>query len=290
MLLYNLAPGHPVAERLAAAPGMDVGNYQLRQFPDGETYIRIEGETPKKAIVCADLSNPDQKILPVLLFAATLRDLGVEHITLVAPYLPYMRQDIRFHPGEGVTSRYFARMISAHFDRLLTIDPHLHRYHSLDELYTIPARSLAAAPAIADWIRTHLDKPVIVGPDSESDQWVSHVAELAGCDRLVFSKTRLGDKDVIIDATNAEKYREYSPVMVDDIISTGRTMIEAAAELVAAGLHRPVCIGVHAVFADDAYHAIQAAPIERTVSCNTVIHATNGIDVGELLLQALQER
>jgi len=295
MQIFNLSSGHPVSEDLLLREEFQSGEYILRTFPDGETYVRILSPLESKVVVFCDLSSPNEKLLPVLLMAETLRDLGVSEVVLVAPYLPYMRQDIRFKEGEGVTSRYFAKIISASFDRLITVDPHLHRYDSLEEIYTIPCQVLSAAPAIAAWIRREVPDGVIVGPDSESDQWVASVAAMAGCEQTVFNKIRSGDKDVVISVENSvsggnlSNFANRTPIMVDDIISTGRTMIEAAQQMVAAGLRKPVCIGVHALFADDAWVAMEEAPLASIISCNSIPHQTNKVDLADIIAQALQE-
>ncbi|WP_020406933.1 ribose-phosphate pyrophosphokinase [Hahella ganghwensis] len=293
MELFNLSPAHPIVGQILAQPGINAGEFELRHFPDGESYIRVDSDInandgAEAAIFC-ELSSPDDKLLSLLFLADTLRDLGWRNIRLLTPYLPYMRQDIRFKPGEGITSRYFARILSASFDHLITIDPHLHRYNSLDEIYTLSSQVLTASESIAHWIRSEVPGGVIVGPDSESDQWVSSVARMAGCEQLVFNKTRAGDKDVSIDAGDLSQFKGRTPIMVDDIISTGRTMIEAAEQMVSMGLNPPVCIGVHALFADDAWQAMQQAPIERIVSCNTIPHPSNAIDITGVMLKGLLE-
>src|SRR6185503_12811188 len=122
-------------------------------------------------IILCTLADPDAKFLPLIFAAATARELGAARVGLVAPYLAYMRQDRRFNPGEAVTSRYVAKLISGAFDWLVTVDPHLHRYGALGEIYTIPTRAIHAAPLMSDWIRRNVPDPLIVGPDSESEQW-----------------------------------------------------------------------------------------------------------------------
>lgn len=283
--------GHPMAsyicDKINQHPGFKVGRFILREFPDGETYVQIKSAVSPRVIIFADLSNPDSKLLKLILFAETIRDLGAEEITLVAPYLPYMRQDIRFKAGEGITSRYFARLLSGSFNKLVTIDPHLHRFQKLGEIYSLKAKTLSAAGHIAEWVKNEINNPVMIGPDSESDQWVSRVAHLAGCKYQVFSKTRFGDKEVAIDAGDLELFEDYTPVILDDIVSTGRTIINTAREMKEAGLNDPVCIAVHPLFAGDAWDEIAKNGIARVVTCNTIAHPSNGINLGDLVFNEL---
>jgi len=264
------------------------GRFVLREFPDGETYIQIHSDVCSRVIIFADLLLPDAKFLKLLLFARTVRDLGAERVTLLCPYLPYMRQDIRFKSGEAVTSRYFADLLSGAFDQLVTIDPHFHRYTSLNDIYSLDGVVISATKKIAQWISNNVPRPVVIGPDTESGQWVSRVAEMVDCDYRVLAKTRFGDKEVAIDAGNIEDLQGSTPVMLDDIISTGRTMINAAVEMTAIGLPGPVCIAVHAVFAGDAFEAMKNSPIKKIVTCNTIAHPTNEIDLTDLILDELR--
>ena len=264
------------------------GVISLRRFPDGETYVRVE--TPVRgrdvAIVCT-LDRPDDKILPLVFLAATARDLGATSVGLIAPYLAYMRQDRRFADGEGVTSSYFASLLSRSFDWLVTVDPHLHRRASLGEVYAIPTEVVHAAPRVAEWIRTNVRQPLLVGPDSESAQWTDAVAEAAGAPSIVLAKVRRGDRDVVVTVPDVERWHDHTPVLVDDIISTAKTMIETVQHLERAGLAPPVCIGVHGVFAAGAFDELRAAGAATIVTCNTIPHPSNVIDLSRDVAHAV---
>jgi ribose-phosphate pyrophosphokinase len=283
-------PGNDaIAKTLAAALGGDYQAIEVRAFPDGETYLRL-GKQPKGrmlVIVCT-LDRPNDKLLALLFAAATARELGAATISLVAPYLAYMRQDRRFKPGEAVTSRQVAALISDRFDWLVTVDPHLHRYASLGDIYRIPTRVIHAAPLIADWIRTQVQDPLIIGPDSESEQWVTAVASAVQAPFTVLEKTRHGDRDIVISLRNLQALGNRTPVLVDDIVSTGRTMLEAVRHLKSRSMRAPVCIAVHGLFADDADRLLLEAGA-RVVTTNTVPHPSNGIDIVPLLEPAIRE-
>ena len=272
-----------------ALPGEN-GALETRQFPDGETYLRVLTEVAgRNCIVVASLDRPDTRALPVVLLAETLRDLGAASVGLVAPYLAYMRQDWRFQPGEGVTSRYFARLLSSHFNWLVTVDPHLHRYASLDEIYSIPSRVVHAAGAIAAWTEANVEKPVLIGPDSESEQWVADVARRAHAPHVVLQKIRRGDRDVEVSVPQVERWRDHTPVLVDDIVSTARTMIEAVKHLQHIGLAAPVCVGVHAVLAGQAYNDLLRAGAARVVTTNSIAHASNALDLAPDVTSAVHD-
>lgn len=186
------------------------------------------------------------------------RELGARSVGVVAPYLPYMRQDAMFAPGQGVTSRRVARLLSGCCDWLVTVAPHLHRYRSLSEIYAIATEVVPAAPLIARWVALHVARPLLVGPDEESGQWVAQVAAGVSCPYTVLRKVRSGDRAVAVSLPDAAALAGRTPVLVDDIVSTARTMIAAVGQLKAAGAAPPVCIGVHALFAGAAYAELQA--------------------------------
>jgi len=283
LVLMPMPDNEDLAVKLAAALGGDIGSLEARRFPDGESYVRLKTDVSGRtlAIVCT-LDRPDDKFLPLTFAAATARELGAARIGLVAPYLAYMRQDKRFKDGEAVTSKYFASLVSSQFDWLVTVDPHLHRYASLDEVYSIPTRVLHADPVLSEWIRANVERPLVVGPDSESEQWVSAVAAEAGCPYVVLSKDRHGDRDVAISVPNLSAWKERTPVLVDDIASSARTLIEACRQLTSSGMLPPVCIAIHALFASDAYNELMGVAA-RIVTTNTVPHQTNEMDLCSLM-------
>lgn len=280
--------GDALGASLAARLRWPQVEHELRAFPDGESYIRMLSEVDGAEVtVLADLARPNAHALELLLVAATLRAQGVRRLALVAPYLPYMRQDCAFKPGEAVSSRHFAALLDAHFDALLTVDAHLHRYATLDELYAMPARNLTAAGLLADWVRAHVAQPLLIGPDSESAQWVSGAARALDCPWLVLEKDRSGDRSVRVRGRIDPAHRERTPVLLDDMISTGRTLIAGCRVLAGAGMRAPLVLAVHGIFAGDAHEALLTAGAARIVTTNSIAHPSNAIDLAPLLAGAL---
>ncbi len=288
-ILFALPGNELPTGRLCELLSWELGLTQMRQFPDGESYIRFLTDIKGRdvALVCS-LDRPDEKTVRLYLAASIAHELGARRVGLVAPYLAYMRQDKRFQDGEGITSMHFARLISGAFDWLITVDPHLHRYHDLRDIYSIPTKNVHAAPQISRWIIANVDRPVVIGPDAESEQWAAEVAKAANCPYTVLQKTRHGDQDVEVSVPDAAQWRDRTPVLVDDIASTARTMIAAVSHINAAGWMPPVCIAVHPIFAADAYQALQAAGIARAASCNTITHETNQIDLCEPIASGMK--
>jgi len=288
--LYVAMPGNEaMTGALARLLDGEVGEIGVHTFPDGETYLRYLTEpSGRRVVIVCSLDRPNAKLLSLIFAAATARELGATEVALVAPYLAYMRQDRRFKPGEAVTSRQVAELLSNAFDWIVTVDPHLHRYASLGEIYRIPSRVVHASPLLATWISGNIDKPHIIGPDRESEQWVSAVAKAAGAPYSVLEKIRHGDRDVEISLGPLQDLGNRTPVLVDDIISSGRTMIKAARLLKTIGASAPVCVAVHGLFAEDS-HALLVGEGARVVTANTIPHSTNEIDVTPLVAAAVSE-
>ncbi|MES2496936.1 MAG: ribose-phosphate pyrophosphokinase [Pseudomonadota bacterium] len=286
-IVFALPGSEALLQALCAALGAQPGVLEHREFPDGESYLRTVSDVADRDVVLlCSLDRPNAKLLPLLFAADTVRELGARKAGLVAPYLAYMRQDVRFHPGEAVTSRTFSAVLSRHLDWMVTVDPHLHRYHDLSEIYRIPTRVVHAAPLMASWIKQNVARPLIIGPDAESQQWVAQVAADADAPDLVCEKARSGDREVTISIPDASTFSNRQAVLVDDIASSGRTLAGAARQLVGMGFAPPDCAVVHPLFAGDAAQVLGAL-VGRIVSTNTVVHASNGIDTVPMIAEAV---
>lgn len=287
-LLFAMPGNEALAKNLAAALGCGIGTLVTRKFPDGETYLRFDSAIGGKRIaLISALADPDPKIVPLLFAAEAARAMGAAKVGLVAPYLAYMRQDRSFHPGEAVTSRAMAALLSQHFDWLATVDPHLHRYKSLAELYTIPVTAVHAAPAVSAWIVAHVKNPFLIGPDEESAQWVSETARDINAPYATLKKIRHSDRSVTVSAPDMATIGDRTPILLDDIISSGQTMLEAVRLLQAQGIAHSICVAIHGLFAGHSDQAI----IELgagLVTTNSVPNPYAQIDLTRLLADGLR--
>lgn len=291
-ILFHFPDSASLAESIRKQTDWEYGAWEHHRFPDGESRLRIlnsEQVKDRDAVILLSLDKPNQKIIPLLFLARLLRAEGAARVGLAVTYLAYMRQDKSFHPGEGISQRYFAGLLDSHFDWLVTLDPHLHRISSLTEIFTVPARHGSAAGAIGKWIHNNIEKPVIIGPDEESRQWAEQVAGPGNLEYLVLNKIRRGDKEVEILFPEGFEWQGRQPVLVDDIISTGRTMIETALQLEKHGARVPVCIGVHGLFTGDAREKFAEAGIERIITCDSVPDPTNAIDISSVMVRLIKE-
>jgi ribose-phosphate pyrophosphokinase len=287
-IIFALPGNEILAKNISKKMNIAIGNFTLRQFPDQETYIRLLTDVKSKEVIIIDtLYQPDTKFLTLYFLSKLLKDSGALKITLVTPYLSYMRQDKQFLEGEAITSKYFASLISTFTDELITIDPHLHRRKSMSEIYTIPCKVLHATLLISDWILKNIDMPLLVGPDIESEQWVAETASQMKTPYIVLEKIRISDNEVKISMPKTEQYKNHTPVLIDDIISTARTMIVTVEHLKEAGMKPAVCIGVHGLFSGNAYDDLLNSGAGKVITCNTIPHISNEIDVSDLIAGSL---
>jgi len=289
-LVISVLRKDALAEDLRAALGATSGSVELRRFPDDETYVRFETDPKGRDVVLVcDLHHPDAKTVTLGLVCEAARDLGARRVGVVAPYMPYMRQDARFKPLEGITSRYYGKLLSSVVDWLVTVDPHLHRHASLGEVVSVPHRVVSAAGQVAAWVKQAVKSPLFIGPDAESAQWAQRVAELTGAPHVVLEKKRKGDHEVELTVPDLERWRGRTPVLVDDIVSTGTTLIETLGYVRRAGLESAVCVVIHALFSGGAWQTLEAARPARLVTCNAVPHLTNAIDLSRPIADAVRE-
>ncbi|AOP35448.1 phosphoribosylpyrophosphate synthetase [Leptospira tipperaryensis] len=287
-LLFSFPENDSLTKSISLLSGISIGEVEFGNYPDGESHCRILEEVKDSEVylICS-LNQPDSKILSLIFFCETAKSLGASKVHLVSPYLCYMRQDKVFKTGEGITAKYFAALLSRYVDSLLTIDPHLHRIKNLNEVYKIPSKAVHATSLIADYIRKEIQNPILIGPDAESSQWVKEVAELSKSPFTVLEKIRRGDRDVEVSVPHLEKYKNSTPVLIDDIISTGKTLLKTIGHLKDAGMKPAICVCVHGIFTDDAYQDLINSGVEFIATANTIEHISNQIDVSQLLSENL---
>ncbi len=276
---------------LAAALGCAYEEVAIHHFPDGESRITlplISTEEISQVVLCRTLDRPNNKLVELHMICQTLRQQGIEKLTLVAPYLCYMRQDKAFNPGEIVTQKVVGQWLGEMVDRIITVDPHLHRIRHLDE--AIPDTEdvvLTAAPLIADFLARSAINPLLLGPDEESQQWVSQIAELAGLDWAVAKKIRQGDQQVTVQLPQQAVAGRHV-VIIDDVASTGYTLANTAELLHQAGAQEVSCFVTHPLYSDGAELLLSKANIHHQWSSDSIPHRSNVVGLTPLLAEAVK--
>jgi len=281
-----------IASRAAAEAGWALHVVERHRFPDGELRLRLPPALPPRVVVWRGLHQPNEKLVELLLIARGARGLGAAWLGLVTPYLAYMRQDIAFHPGEVVSQRVVGGFLADLFDAVLTVDPHLHRVATLHEAVPLhdPAQAvvLSGAPLLADLIAQHHRAPLLLGPDEESLQWVASAAQARGWDHAACVKQRHGDRHVTI-ALPAVPVAGRAVVLLDDVASSGQTLVEATRLLRAAGAASVDVAVTHALFAGDAIDRVKAAGARHVWSTDCIPHPSNAVGIVPAVARVLSQ-
>ncbi len=277
--------GREVADEI----GVEVGDITIKTFPDGERYLRVHSEV--KGMECAvvqSTSRPqDANILELITLMETLRELGAAGVVAAVPYLAYGRQDRRFLPGEALSSRVVAKHISMGCDELITIN--IHEEHILD-FFGVKARNLDASPVLGDYFECHeLESPIVIAPDQGAQDIAREVAsrvkgkhDYLVKQRLAPGKVEMSPKRLAVDGKDV--------VLVDDMIDSGSTMLEAIRILREQGASRVLVGCVHPVLTGNVVTRLFTWGAVDVVATNTIPSEISFITVSALLSQALKER
>lgn len=287
-IIIGCSNAKEIAKKIAAQIKAEYSELFTEHFPDGELHIRYKTDLKGKRIVIVQTMHPqpNDAMLETIFAMETARKQGAREIIIAAPYLAYMRQDKMFKPGECVSNKIMADLLSK-ADRIITIDPHLHRINKLSEIFTCKTTTLSAMHSVSKYILKNKIKALLVGPDSESTQWASRVAQETGLPFLVLHKKRYSAR-VIRTKVDADVHGK-NVIIVDDIISTGHTMLEPIKQLKKLGAKKIICIAVHGLFREKALELLKKSGAE-VLSTNTIQTGASKIDVSETIAAALGEK
>jgi ribose-phosphate pyrophosphokinase len=275
------------AQSFAKAANLPAAAVERHRFPDGELKLRLPVSLPKQIYLYRSLHHPNEKLLELLFVAQTARQLGATDLTLIAPYLAYMRQDIAFRDGEVVSQQIVGRFLASLFDGIVTLDPHLHRVATLEAAAPVKRPVvLSGAPLLGNYIAERLPDAFLLGPDSESAQWIASAARMHGFDHMVCEKVRHGDKEVTVQLPDVT-LKNRAVVILDDIASSGRTLAQAARAALDAGAASVDVAVTHALFADDALQVIREAGVRHVWSTDCIAHESNVVSIAALLARSV---
>jgi ribose-phosphate pyrophosphokinase len=289
MIVIGGSSSQDLASKVAKELGTEAGVLEIRRFPDGEKYLRVLGDVKGQevAVVQSIHHTPDELLFEYLLIADTLKDLGAKKVIAFIPYFAYARQDERFKPGEALSFKTVSKLIeSVGTDEVYTIDMHQHRVLNSSEVFGIPSHNLSAMPLLADHIARQgkLEKPLVIGPDAEAEQWAKIAAERLHTDYDVFEKKRLGDAHVEVRPRRSSA-NGRDVLIVDDIISTGGTIVEAVKILQSQGARRIQVTCTHPILAPGALEKIKATGVQEVIGTDTVPSPISIVTVAPLIAE-----
>ena len=296
MIIYGGSKGDVLATKVSQLVGATLGKIELTKFPDGEKYVRIHDKVEgEDVVVIQPMGNaPDELLIEYLLITSALKDSKAKTITAFIPYFAYARQDSRFNPGEPGSFHLVSQFIDMiGVDMIYTIDLHLQRIPDLSELITkTPTKNITAVPNISQWIKNsvELNDAIVLGPDEESEQWAKVAAKEIGTNYEIMFKTRYSATEVSIatkDGTPLE-LKGKDVVIIDDIISSGGTMVEAIKLIKEAGANIIVIGCTHPVLSGKALSNIYNAGAEIVVGTDTVASQVSYVSVAPVIADAIK--
>ena len=289
MIIIGCSKGKHLANKIAKKVNKKYSELTVKKFPDGETYLKFNTKVKGKKIILVQSFYGDinDLMIEVLFAADTVKDLGAKSVALVAPYFPYLRQDDRFRPGESVSLRVVADIMDKFLDEIYIMDPHLHREKTLSHIFKIKAHKISACESIGRYLKKNVKNRVIIGPDWESYKWADKVAENCGCKSYILKKTRYSARKVKVELNKKVNLKGKNIVIVDDMVSTGHTIIEAAKSLRKLGAGKIKCVCVHGIFTENALKKLKKANI-HTICTNTIPGSKSKIDVTDAIAERLR--
>lgn len=283
MIVIGCSHGVHVGKKIAKRAGACYSPLFVEKFPDGELHIRFRCKIHKEKVILVQsfYGDIDSCLIEVMFAAKTAKLLGAKSVTLAAPYFPYHRQDKMFSYGEVPSIYILGKIMSSIVDEILILDPHLHREKTLGHIFSIPSHRLTANPLIGKYIQNNIRNALLVGPDWESYKWAKKTADLIGAQSTILLKTRHSARKVEVRFQEEIDVRRKHIVLIDDIISTGHTLIKTIQALKKIGASTITCIAVHGVFAENALQKIQKAGA-RVVTSDSIPGKSAKIDISEL--------
>lgn len=289
MIIISLSHGLHIANKIAKKLKKTYSKLETTHFPDSEIKLKFNVNVKNKVVVLVQsfYGNINDCVIETLFAAETARDLGAKKIILVAPYFPYLRQDKRFNPGECISLRTIAKNIDEDIDEIFIIDPHLHREKTLKHIFKIKSHKLTANPLIVDYIKKKIKNPVIIGPDWESYKWARKCAEKIGCNSAIMEKKRYSARKVRVTLNKKIDIKSKNLIFIDDMISTGHTLLEATKAMKKLGAKKVTCFAVHGILVENALNKLKKAGA-TVITSNTIPNKVAKIDVSELISEHLR--
>jgi len=256
---------------------------ELKRFPDKELYVRILDNIKGKDITIVQTTYPDENIIELFLLLNAVKEAKAKKITTIIPYYGYARQDTMFKPGEAISAKALAELISLNSDKVITVDPH--KEYILD-FFKTKAYSVSAVPTIAEYLKTK-KVDMILAPDKGALNSAKEASKIIGCDFDYMEKTRIDGKNVEIKPKNLD-VKNKKVGIVDDIISTGGTMAKSINELKKQGAKKVFVSCTHGLFAGEAIKKLNSAGCDEIISTDTIENKFSKVKIAKALTNIIK--
>ncbi|MEM3463401.1 MAG: ribose-phosphate diphosphokinase [Candidatus Bathyarchaeia archaeon] len=276
--------------KIASLLGLEPTPVFFKVFPDGESYVRLEGTVEGETAVIVQTTSPpqDQRLIQLALMVDAAKRNNAKTIIAVVPYLAYARQDKLFLKGEAISIEAIARMLkAAGVDSLITVN--IHEKNVLAR-FPFPAKNLSAIPILAEYFKRRGFKDAFaLAPDKGAIHIVQEAAKVLGCECGYLEKHR----DRYTGLVSVEK-KEFNVegktvVIFDDIISTGGTIMAATKLLYELGAAEVYAACVHPLLVGEAEKRLRETGVKEIVGTDSVPSHVSKVSLAPLIAQALRE-
>jgi ribose-phosphate pyrophosphokinase len=291
MIIIGCSHGTHVAKTIAKKAKRKYSELFVEKFPDGELHIKFrktDFKNKRVILVQSFYGDIDSCLMEVFFAAKAAKEMGASSVTLMAPYFPYFRQDTWFSEGEIPSIHFMGQILDDILDEIYVLDPHLHREKTLGHIFRIKAHKLTFSSLVAEYITKKIKNPLIVGPDWESYKWTKKTAEIVGCDSTILLKTRHSARNVDVRFQEDIDPKGKNVILIDDIISTGNTLIKTIKKLKKLGVEKVTCFAAHAIFAEGAYEKLKKSGA-KVITTNSIPNPAAKIDISVLFAEKVDD-
>jgi ribose-phosphate pyrophosphokinase len=272
MLIFSGSSNKSLVQKIALNLDKKTSPVEIFVFPDGEKRITLgEKVVDETAVLIQSTNTPvDTNYMELFLMVDALKRSGAEFVKLIMPYFGYQRQDHIFRDGEGVSLEAMAKLLQAiGVSEIFTFDLHSIK---IPEIFTIPTHNLSALPIFAQKIKENFSgkEPVLVSPDMGGIRRIKEISEMLNIPYVTIVKDRDLNTGSICDSELNGEVEGKKAIIIDDMISTGNTMVEAANLLLKNGATNVVTFATHAVLAGKASQILQDSKIEKVFVTDTI--------------------
>jgi ribose-phosphate pyrophosphokinase len=274
----------PLARKISLDLHAEYKNIELRIFADGESKIRLDNMAKKNCIIIHSTYPPtDQHLMQLFMIMYKCKEDGAKDICVVSPYLAYTRQDKVFVDGEIITSNLVAKILAClGITKLVTIDSH--KPNALN--YSFATIDLTAIPSLSSYVKHNLtmNNPIVISPDEGGIERAKKFAGLINANSLSLVKTR--DRftgDVSISLLDQGPLKNCDALIVDDMISTGASIMKTIELLKKYHIGDVYAICTHALLLDDAKQKLLNAGIKEVISTNSIPNEFAKVDLSSVI-------
>ncbi|KUO41075.1 MAG: hypothetical protein AVW05_02980 [Hadesarchaea archaeon DG-33] len=289
MIIIAGSASPKLASRVAKQLKCPILNPEIKRFPDGELYVRLDAKLEGKHVVIVQSTHHPQNdnLIELFLLLDAAKDLGARHVTATVPYLISSRQDKLFKPGESTGTHTICKLIEhAGADDFLTVDMQNDR---VIQNFSIPTYNLTATSLLGQYLdKLKLQDPVILGIDQGSLERVRRVAAELNANYDYLVKRKVTQKKITTQPKHLEVAKR-DVVLVDDIISTGGNIIEATRILRRQRARKIYVACTHPAVTEDTLQKILKAGVQSVIATDTIEHRTSLVSVAPIIAGAIQQ-